>query len=562
MLTYVVMILNHHRLYHLQNHPHLPLNLIELCQSTQQIGAFQVRVRQALTQVLFTSLQQFRFWNHWANWGLQVLEQWVDSPPSICQTPGLLPLQATEGVWSWREGIVIQAMALEAGHQLVESLPIEALETGALEQLLGLQDALVEDSSTIDPGGFKRISLGLPLLPDAAGEVTTQLTVVDPTVGRLPTMSIQICPQSAIAVSTVQILGQWVWEVTQQFGVEVSYVGLSLIEQMAGTLEPWRKGMEIQGTQMLSGLGETVQDSKLKTLARRIELLCQSRVNWEERQLSQQQVKHWQGKVWELESMEQAQALDLKMVTDGLRYETGTVKEITFRVTPGQWCKRLISLYGDNEIREIRGMGHMTRKMLAIDPVTQGMAARAAIFLGFRAWTGQSLALTVGDLLKAVETEERMRAIAHNAIRRDGFLQSWTVMWHLFHGMGWVSPINPLQGMETEKWEEMGWLDRPLSLQIQATGIGVKRWEPMGAEDTMPSPSNGKTGVGGMPMAKISSESLERALAVRGMSQAMLARSLKLDRSTINRWINGSRPINPRYRSMLWEVLGTALQGE
>ena len=556
------MILNHHRLCQLQNHPHLPLNLIELCQSTQQIGAFQVRVRQTLAQVLFTSLQQFRFWHHWANWGLQVLEQWVETPPSICQTPGLLPLQETEGVWSWREGVVIQAMALEAAHQLVESLPAEALESEALEQLLGLQDALVEDSSTIDPRGFQRIALGLPLIPNAAGDITTQLTILDPTIGRLPTLSFNICPQSAIAISTVQILGRWVWEVTQQFGVEVSYVGLRLMEQMAGRPNTWQNGMELQGTQMLAGVGETGQESKLKTLARRIELLCQSRMNWEERQLSQPQVKRWQDRVWGLESMEHTQGLELTAIAEGPHYEAGQVREITVRLRPGQWCERLVELYGDEEIRAIRGMGQMARQMLAIDPATQGMAARAAIFLGFRAWTGQSLALTVGDLLKAVETEERLRAIARNAIRREGLLQSWTGMWKLFHGMGWVSPINPLQGMEPGAAAEMGWLDRPLSLRIQATGIGVQRWKPLGDEGTMLTQGTGETGVGAMPMAKISSASLERALAVRGMSQAMLARSLKLDRSTINRWINGSRPIHPRYQPLLWDVLGTALQGE
>jgi plasmid maintenance system antidote protein VapI len=63
-----------------------------------------------------------------------------------------------------------------------------------------------------------------------------------------------------------------------------------------------------------------------------------------------------------------------------------------------------------------------------------------------------------------------------------------------------------------------------------------------------------------VPMRQISSEALVRALAMRGMSQAMLARSLKVDRSTINRWINGVRPIGQRYRPMLWELLGAALQ--
>lgn len=53
---------------------------------------------------------------------------------------------------------------------------------------------------------------------------------------------------------------------------------------------------------------------------------------------------------------------------------------------------------------------------------------------------------------------------------------------------------------------------------------------------------------------------LEQALARRGMSQAKLARCLNLDRSTVSRWIKGSRPIHARYRSLLWELLGDELQ--
>ncbi|MCM1982343.1 helix-turn-helix domain-containing protein [Lyngbya confervoides BDU141951] len=44
------------------------------------------------------------------------------------------------------------------------------------------------------------------------------------------------------------------------------------------------------------------------------------------------------------------------------------------------------------------------------------------------------------------------------------------------------------------------------------------------------------------------------------MSQARLARTLNLDRSTISRWINGSRSIHARYRPLLWQVLGADLR--
>ena len=88
-------------------------------------------------------------------------------------------------------------------------------------------------------------------------------------------------------------------------------------------------------------------------------------------------------------------------------------------------------------------------------------------------------------------------------------------------------------------------------------GVGGERGAKAPAGDKPPGAVGDPLAV---PMRQISSESLERALARRGMSQAMLARSLNVDRSTINRWINGSRPIGLRYRPMLWELLGAALQ--
>lgn len=555
MLTYVVMILNHHRLCHVQNHPHLPLNLIDLCEATQQIGAFQVRVRLTLTQVLFSELQRSSFWNHWADWSLQILEAWTERPPAICQTLGLLPLQGAEEAWAWRERVVIQAMALEAAHQLVESLPTEALAIGALEQLLGLRDALVEDSSTIDPRGFEPVTLGLPLLAAAAGRVTTRMMAVDPTLGRLPQLSIQVSPQSSRGVSVAQVLGRWVWEISRQLGLEVGYVGVGLIGEMAAAQAAGQDEIWVRGTEMLATLGKRGSGEALKALVRRVELLCQSTVRWEEQRLERQTVHSWQGKLWDLEAVESTQGLGVTTVESELRYLRGEWVEVELRIKPGRWCDRLVGLYGAEASRAIQAMGLRAQQLLRIDPKSQEMAARAALFLGVQVWTEQSQGLTVGDLLEAVATEEKVRAIAHPSIRREAFLQDWARMWACLHEMGWVEAQDPLQGMaQLSLGDGMGW-DKPLS--ILSLGVG---WEP---GDKPPAGDKPLGSVGdplAVPMRQISSESLERALAMRGMSQAMLARSLNVDRSTINRWINGSRPIGQRYRPMLWELLGAALQ--
>jgi ribosome-binding protein aMBF1 (putative translation factor) len=57
-----------------------------------------------------------------------------------------------------------------------------------------------------------------------------------------------------------------------------------------------------------------------------------------------------------------------------------------------------------------------------------------------------------------------------------------------------------------------------------------------------------------------SGRALEQAVAAKGLSRAKLAEQLKLDRSLVTRWINGSRSIQPQHREQIWQVLGPELQ--
>ncbi len=576
MLTYVVMILNHHRLCkHQTQLP--PLHLVELFQGTHQIGAFQVRVRRSLSQVLFSSLQRSSFWNHWANWVLQTLEQWAETPspmtPSICHTPGLLPLPNPDGIWSWRESIVIQAMALEAAHQLVESLPLESLETEALESLLGLQDALVEDSSTVDPKGFELVPLGVPILPEAWGRVTTQSEDPDPTLKRLPKISVRCCPQAPLSISAPLILSHWIWGLTQQLGTEVSTVGLLFIEQMARGPLPWQSAIAVTGTEAMMALGETPGSSALQAFARRVELLCQSNLRWEERRLESRQVHHRPEKVWRLDTLQVSHALFLNRGQSSVyadappHYEQGEVEAVKLQVAPGPWCRRLIDWYGDGVSQALLEFSRIARQILAMAPSRHRLTAKVAIFLVHQFWLGQGPEQTVGQLLGAVEPMEKIQALASSAIRRDTFFQAWASMLAQFQGVGWIIPENPLQGWDDAPLGAMDWLDEPITIQIQTQDVplDLSRQSRTPVSPAIAMAVDRAETLASAPerqdrMEQISSHALERALAARGMSQAKLARSLNLDRSTINRWINGSRPIHPRYRPMLWNLLGSDLQ--
>ncbi len=208
------MILNHHRLSRSPQRLRPTLNLVQLYRATEQIGAFQRRVIQSLAQVMFTALHQPQFWTGLGSWVLDHLAQWAaqGEPPSVCLTPGLLPLLAArQGAdqFSWRETVVIQAMALEAAHQLVAALPMASLELKTLETLLGLADPLVEDSSTLDPAGFEPIPMGLPMGvsmgPSRQKPIEVGGPESDPVSRRLPRVSVRLVRQDPRAISA-----QWV----------------------------------------------------------------------------------------------------------------------------------------------------------------------------------------------------------------------------------------------------------------------------------------------------------------------------------------------------------------
>lgn len=489
---------------------------------------------------------------------LQVLDQWTQTSPACCQIPGLLPLQTQEDVWTWRETVVIQAMALEAAHQLVETLPLESLES--LEVLLGLEDGLVEDSSRVDPRGFERVTLGLPILPEGVGYGVDMTAEMDPARRRLPQITVQFCPQSPVMIDPAQLLSHWIWALTQQFGPEVSYGGLVLLQAMAQADRPWQSAIALTGTEVLQRMpSPDAHAHALKIWARRLALLGDATVQWEERRLDWAQVTRWSEPVWQMQPIETRYGLQVEGGNGAAHYGRGPMQEFWLQVAPGRWCERLIDGYGEGTIQALRALSQVAGQLLTIDPIQQRLGAKLGLFIAYHCWQGQGATLTVGELLEAVDLMERVQSLGGPSMRRDAFFQDWATGLEQLRQLGWMVTDDPLQGWETAA-DSMDWLTETLTIQVlpqamqpQTVAVSTVTEKSRHPDGAPPSPRR---------MDKISSRALEKALATRGMSQAKLARLLELDRSTINRWINGSRPIHARYRPLLWEMLGEALEAE
>ena len=181
-----------------------------------------------------------------------------------------------------------------------------------------------------------------------------------------------------------------------------------------------------------------------------------------------------------------------------------------------------------------------------------------AILTAHQFWLGRETVYSIREVLARVEAEDKIQALQSHSIRRLAFFQDWAAMVSQLQALGWSVQADTLDPWKTADTTDLRWLEVSVSIQVNP-------WAP-------PQPLETRQMLGGdrliRPMTssqpkrmdKISRQALERALAARGMSQARLARSLDLDRSTINRWINGSRPIHPRYRPALWDLLGADLR--
>ncbi len=581
MLANVAMILNHHRLSRSPHSLRSTLNLVQLYRATEQIGAFQRRVIQTLAQVMFTSLHQPQFWTGLGGWVLDHLAQWAaqGEPPKVCLTPGLLPLLPAQGKasFAWRESVVIQAMALEAAQQLVAALPMASLELETLETLLGLADPLVEDSSTVDPVGFETVALGLPMVPTRLMPIEVGGPDPDPVSRRLPQVTVRLVRQDPRVISGHRVLGQWTWAMTQRFGLEMGAIALALAARAATTPNPWHDPIELEGEAMLRRLGWP-SPKRLKKLARLLQVMAAASLSLEIQDLGDRSVRIAQSPLWLLESMVLGRSLGGRTAHESIEYERGRVRSLRAMLRPGDWVQQLRGVYGDEGLG-LAQAGALAQQVLRV-PLREPLAARLAIFLWAQDHAQAQSTWTVGALLRALEALEGMRSL--HSFRRQQLFEDWNRALLLLLELGWgvefeaasyPVALRPRAGAELSPALFRAWLEARLVIRLRAkpeTGsagmgsaeMGDLALKGQGSQPTTQSTTQERTGhaYGRSRSRPISGEGLARALAARGMSQAKLARCLGVDRSTVSRWVRGERPIQGRYRTLLWDLLGDELR--
>jgi predicted XRE-type DNA-binding protein len=531
------------------------LDLNQLFWATERAGGFQKRVFQSVKTLFAPALADSNFWDELAQWSVGHLEQWqrTQTIPQICKQAGLLPLESSgrTATFNPQEVMVLQAMALEAAMRLIATIPQNVLAQ-SLPQTLWLQESLVADFSVVDTTGLEPIAIGLPLLAPSAmpwiEEIRPDtLGTLERAARQLPGLRLTLVQQAPIPGPPQEFLARWLWEIMQGLGVEVGYVALLLVKA-AG--EHWGQPFELSGYQSLAALHwqiRTPTSHGLKKMMRLVQMLTLSHLNLVSVDLAQRSMLTQDGPLWLLESV----ASEYCIAAQPQTYNSSELQMVRLHLRPGPWFQTFTQFFGPAGETGLQHCARWAAQVLALDPTPAPFIPRLAVFFLFTLLSNAQKSWLIMELLQAVEGLLPERIAAQSFPRQQALMQQWQEAIAIFQSWGWQLSLTPdasvhAGGQEAESYDWQTWL----TLRVQ---VFIPNWS-----ISVPTTENADL----VTPAAISALDLRQALAQTQMSQARLARLLKVDRSTVNRWINGSRQINLHYQTLLYQIFGKDLQSQ
>jgi predicted XRE-type DNA-binding protein len=224
---------------------------------------------------------------------------------------------------------------------------------------------------------------------------------------------------------------------------------------------------------------------------------------------------------------------------------------VRLHLRPGPWFQTFTQFFGPAGETGLQHCARWAAQVLALDPTPAPFIPRLAVFFLFTLLSNAQKSWLIMELLQAVEGLLPERIAAQSFPRQQALMQQWQEAIAIFQSWGWQLSLTPdasvhAKGQEAESYDWQTWL----TLRVQ---VFIPNWS-----ISVPTTENADL----VTPAAISALDLRQALAQTQMSQARLARLLKVDRSTVNRWINGSRQINLHYQTLLYQIFGKDLQSQ
>ncbi len=573
-------------------------DLFTLYHHTEKIGALKSKILNKLERSFKAVLQTDGFWEEAAIWILSKLNDWEKAQqiPAECAIAGLLSTQIEPETptTTWMEARTLSAYAYHAAGQLVAELDLTHQPLESLEKLLGIEKQPIQNSPLFQGKNFEKVATGYPIITGAQALINSQWKD-----GEYPYwrkligdgfIEHQIVRQNPETTRIELVPGKAAWEIIQQFGPEAAYIFLIFAAHATDLEKPWEGHIQIKGTDLIKLYGwdkrtDLTLGKKLKRIGSLVELVCRLSVCISNIDIGKRRYNIATSAMWLLEELEYAGQLALTVDSDNPElktYQPEEPDELVIRVRPGSWTEKFLSEHGHQEREALRQYGYLAKSTLQINPYRRRLAAKLAIFLTVMSRIQPNGQYEVGTLLKALESETILEEIQENKDKRNKLVDQWDNALLTLQQLGWEIKFDPetypekirpawslTEGAPTHShirppnwlhlWVRAKIIINPTTLIQHRLEVSKMlaleeetSFDPEELEEPVVAESHR------LPRY-IPGPALEQALTTRPMSKAKLAEQLGLDRSMITRWINGSRPIQPKHRELLWQLLGKEL---
>ena len=581
-LVHVATGINQFRLHIAQTRRKDDVDLINLYDETQKIGALQKQTISKLERRFRSILKTDTFWEQTASWILFRLEQWRQDGlmPTDCSMVGMLSLESGVDLTDsdeWRESLVTSACAFHTASQWLRHLDLSGYTSAELDKLLGIKsaDTTATRESLFQDGDVERVATGYPILTGAQALINGQWED-----GEYPHwkklvgegfIQHQIVRQSPSSQQIELVPRKAAWDIIQQFGPEAAYVFLIFSSYATDSEEPWAEQIRLKGTDLIRLFGwdkrtDITIAQKLKKIGHLVELVCSLSVLVSNINIGTKRYNVERGAMWNLEGLGYSGQLALTMDAnqpDAPSYEPGEPDELFIKVRPGVWTEKFLNAGDTNAKEALFQYGYLAKSTLQINPYRQRLASKLAIFLTIMSRIRDDGRYEVQTLLERLEPKTFLEEIQADRLRRVKLINQWDSALLTLKELGWEIDFDPATYPESIRpawslgddvdtgYRPRNWLATwlkaiviikpPVKVQEKLNGHAPVALKPARTPEQPPS---------------LTGDVIQAALDAKGMTKAQLADALQVDRSLVTRWLKGQRTIQPKHRVQIRALLG------
>lgn len=385
------------------------------------------------------------------------------------------------------------------------------------------------------------------------------------------------------------ILSRSVHAIAQGVSLDAAYLALLFAAYATDADASWEMPFVLTGSQLIQKLGwisgREIATAKGQKSLRQLQQIVTVLQNWfvavQDIDLANHRYQIIRVPLWSFGDLSLEGDLPQPLLTPALGEALPplAISGLKLQVSPGSWISLFPSQAEVKPLDLLRQYGDLAKSTLQISATQHPFAARLAILLmatsGFYP-TGQ---YQVQQLLSELipHLEHRLRSFPD---RRMTAIADWDQALCILRQLGWEVEFDaqtypeairpawslPYNSFSTTAQRSDTWVQEWLQAKvtIRPTRL-IQQQVLMQGERYSSEPGILEFATDGDSLASktftfIPGEILEQALLAKGISQAKFAEQLNLDRSMVNRWIKGSRVIQPKHQAQIWRLLGKELE--